>query len=180
MRYTPRPMARRLFTLASAVSLLLCVTVCVLWVRSHVAAVRSWPAVHLSVGTEGRTQWVLNVHLGRLSFGRHRWDDPALGGRPGPNWQRGRWGFYASRSYWVDPRGPRYGSMRHLTTPCWAAALSLAALPALRAYGVVRNWRARRLRRRGHCPRCGYDLRASPDRCPECGTVPSLRRPAAV
>ena len=68
-----------------------------------------------------------------------------------------------------------------VVVPCW---MLLAISTPWLAYGVVRRLvRSRQLHHRrshGLCLLCGYDLRASPDRCPECGTlVPTglIRRP---
>jgi hypothetical protein len=51
------------------------------------------------------------------------------------------------------------------TVPMWALMVGFGVWPA----GYV----ARRILRRrpglGHCGKCGYDLRATPERCPECG-----------
>ena len=49
----------------------------------------------------------------------------------------------------------------------------LLGVPALLWAAIIVLNRIRRSLRygEGHCQRCGYDLRASPDRCPECGAV---------
>lgn len=57
----------------------------------------------------------------------------------------------------------------HVRLPYWSILVASAILPTIRlARRMQRRWR----RRSGLCPVCSYDLRATPERCPECGCVP--------
>jgi len=56
----------------------------------------------------------------------------------------------------------------------WPLVACLAILPALWLFRRGRFVAARRMAR-GLCPSCGYDMRATPDRCPECGATPTVR-----
>jgi hypothetical protein len=65
---------------------------------------------------------------------------------------------------------------RFYSAPCWlivpaAAAWPLTSLTRLTLL-LRRRIRSRRYARKCLCQICGYDLRASPQRCPECGTLP--------
>lgn len=55
-----------------------------------------------------------------------------------------------------------------------------AALPTIWIALALGQFRRARRTWRGLCPTCGYDLRASPDRCPECGTPRPVSGTAAA
>ena len=63
--------------------------------------------------------------------------------------------------------------------PAWAkvfmlsVSLLVTALSVPLWYDDLMKAREERRRQKGLCPNCGYDLRETKDRCPECGAVPS-------
>jgi hypothetical protein len=70
--------------------------------------------------------------------------------------------------------GPAYAEVG---VRSWVVIAAFSIVPVWWTIVVIR--RARR-DRRGLCSQCGYDLRATPDRCPECGAVPAPPAPAAA
>jgi hypothetical protein len=67
------------------------------------------------------------------------------------------------------------GHFAKVTIPFWAVAALFGLFTVLFMLARLIRWRRRS---RGVCAVCGYDLRASPDRCPECGTDVLVAREA--
>jgi hypothetical protein len=178
---------RRLFTFSSALSLIACVIICAIWARSHWAGdevkfawtrgvVWAWtPKGYLEVG----------LYRGDCSgqradyYGLHRTASPVdrpinsfmfMEIDPPEKLVQWEWGGFA----WYSIQHNTIGNLQsEAVAPFWSIAGATALLPLiwilLRLQSLVR---IRRQKRAGLCPSCGYDLRATPGRCPECGAVP--------
>ena len=81
--------------------------------------------------------------------------------------------FYESKAYQNGNVGRE--TKMECVAPLWSLTFVLALLPAA---WLVLAWRRGRDGRWqvGHCSNCGYDLRASPEICPECGGPSRLTR----
>ena len=152
-----RSMHRWLFTICAALSLVLCVATVTIWVRS------TWVATVWS--HDDNHTWLL-VLSGRGRIG--------IAWVLSPSWATPPGGWYecpADRVYVPEWKSLGFGTS-HGNPPVFIPYWSICLLTVIPPYGWFRMYRQNRLgRRKGLCPRCGYDLRASKERCPECGTA---------
>ena len=168
-------MKRRLFTILSTISLLLFVAVVVPWARSY--SVAHYVAMCSETREVGLISTVGHLLLYReTALGTFRWDPPfglTFASKPAPPrltaYAPAKTERYANFAGFGVMRGNNgHYAVRANFVPYWSLALATALLPTT----WVRRWLAMR-RNAGLCPSCGYDLRATPDRCPECGAAPA-------
>jgi hypothetical protein len=143
---------------ATAVSLVLCVATIVAWIVDVRVGVPNWSRV-LQRLPAGASPWQLRTTEFGVWRGAVRWS---------------RVTYYVGA--WEVSGRPE----KELAIDCWIVVLAAALLPIARSGPAVRAWVLRRRNaQRGLCPACGYDLRATPDRCPECGATPRPAPPPA-
>jgi hypothetical protein len=163
---------RLLFTVIGSLSLLLCVATAALWLGTY------YVEDTLVLGTRERIDTV-TTSRGRLIV------ELLTGNQPTPG-----------IGHLTCSPGKMARTVEEMgATPDWRL-VGIEWSPSVNLYAASLSWptacfaapmcwaSVRRLfrRRRGDpaCPNCGYDLRATPERCPECGTETVTKREDAA
>ena len=87
-------------------------------------------------------------------------------------------GFQISKAFASHRNGKTavcVGDQWLIEIPLWMILAVSGGLPAFQLIGTIKKRMTQR-RRTDLCRICGYDLRATPDRCPECGTAVAVAR----
>jgi len=159
-------MRRILFHTLACFSLVLCLTSIVFWYRSHHITKPSLKiADSINIRTTSPRYWI-TTHPNSLTLCR----------QVGKNWDHPLKSF---KFLGVD-FGGLYGQdsmLWNLVIPFWLLTTLFVILPLCEIPVLILAFRKSLRDTFGHCPHCGYDLRASPDRCPECGQANSTVRP---
>lgn len=159
-------MNRRLLDLLCVLSLFLCMATMVIWPFSYRSVFRTDYQLR-----SGRSL-ILQMYRGNIFITVYRslvsW--PIIASRPYREWKFLGFSIGSGDKQGVikhlPPRGTNnYERVRTVTIPCWAVLVLSASLAA-------QLFQRRRRPTPGQCTHCGYDLRATPDRCPECGNIP--------
>jgi len=161
-----REMKRRVFNILSAVSLVVALAVAALWVRSSWVIdspqIVSNHSVLNITSVRGRIEirhyhFLSGIPVGAVSgwytFSAAQYKDVNIGG----------WAFLGFVCDWGSFSGV---DTIVIVLPSWAL-MALAIAPP--TYWFHRRRKRKRRLSHGLCLSCGYDLRASKDKCPECG-----------
>ena len=135
------------------------------WERVYVR--RGWIWVHMGWSSGDPTNWAWDYVAAYAGLNSGRWPPDDYSSFEPPGIER-VFSFAGVKVWYGDAFGARW---LDVVVPMWCV------LPILvgGAYLCGRGWWRTRARRRrlmceDLCVVCGYDLRASPKRCPECGT----------
>ena len=171
VQFPPMKRFRRwLFSGLAAISLTMCAATAALWLQSY------WPQGEFELPFA--PSFRIASAYGDLIILWLRSDSVVFSiNRPASNnsyhsFSIGRYDSHWPSAWVLSQVGYPVGTIGywHLYLHYWFLMIAFA-LPGLwRAFQIVSRNRESNA---GLCSICGYDLRATPDRCPECGTVPA-------